>query len=74
MNQRVLARKQEIAAVERYQIRYNTATHMAATAGKITKYANALIDEALAICGSPYYKLSNRRWSKEALAYLALFG
>lgn len=44
-----------------------------ATNGKSSKYANALIDEALAICGSPYHKLSFRRWGKEAMAFLERF-
>ena len=69
--QRDLATQQEIKAMKKYNALYNNVTFTKATQGKSTQYANALIDESLAICGSPYYKLSYRRWGKDALAHLA---
>lgn len=71
--QNELAGKQWQQAMDRYNERYNNRTYQAATAGKSVKYANALTGEAMALCGCPYYKLSNRQWSEAALAHLANF-
>lgn len=68
-----LARNQEVEAMRRYHAGYNNITFLKATVGKSVQYANALIDESLAICGSPYYKMSNRKWSAEALEHLSNF-
>jgi len=68
-----LVRDREVEAMERYHAGYNNIIFVKATVGKSTQYANALIDESLAICGSPYYKLSNRKWSAEAIEHLNNF-
>ena len=60
-------------AMDKYNRCYHNPSYMAATHGKSVQYANALTDEALALCGHPRYKLSHRRWSDEALAHLAQF-
>ena len=60
-------------AITRYNNRFDPAAYNAATKGRSTRWANALISEALAICGHPHYRLSRRRWGKAALAFLALF-
>jgi hypothetical protein len=45
-----------------------------ATAEKSTKYANNLIDAALALCGDPDYQFPRyRNWSAEAWAFLGQF-
>jgi len=56
-----------------YHQHYNNARFVGATYHRTTEYANALIDEALAICGHPHHRLSRRRWSAEAVAFLAAF-
>jgi hypothetical protein len=60
-------------AMKRYNARYDNHVFSMATDGKTSWYANALIDEALALCGDPYYSPSKRRYCKEAQAFLALF-
>lgn len=61
------------AAMEKYNACYDNKTYAAAIAGKSTAYANALTDEALALCGHPRYRLSYRKWNEAALAHLANF-
>ena len=63
----------ETAALTRYNSRYENALYMVATRGMNSKSANALIDDALAICGHPSYKRSARRWNKRAQKFLAQF-
>lgn len=67
--------KEEMAAlaVLQYGESFNNDLYTQATAGKSVTYANALIDEALAFCGHPWHKFSNRRWSIAALVFLAEF-
>lgn len=72
-NQYTIAEKQDIVAYTRYNTQYDNTFYKIATHKKTLKYSNSLIDEALAICGSPYYKLSRRRWSKDAINFLKLF-
>ena len=61
-------------AMAMYYARYDSTSYLAATTGKSVAYANALIDESLALCGHPMYKVSiNRKWGKNALAHLANF-
>ena len=61
-------------AMQRYHARFDNAAFTRATEGKTSAYANALIDEALAICGHPWYGLSHRHWSAEAVDFLSKFG
>jgi len=61
-------------AMQRYHARFDNVAFIAATEGKTSTYANALIDEALAICGHPWYGLSHRHWSAEAQGFLKRFG
>jgi predicted urease superfamily metal-dependent hydrolase len=67
------ARLQMRAAMRRYHLRYDNELYRKATAGKSVAYANALIDEALAICGHPHYRLSRRRWAVPARVFLLQF-
>lgn len=60
-------------AMVRYNTRYNNDLYKTAIEGKSSRYGNALIDEALAMCGDPHYKLSWRKWGAEARAFLAEF-
>ena len=71
--QEQIARGQARAAMKRYHAHYHNDLYRDAVEGKSVEYANALIDEALAICGHPYYKLSRRRWAKPARAFLQLY-
>jgi len=68
-----LADKLHQIAMNRYNQKYNNNSFQVATNGKSSEYANALIDEALALCGSPFYKLSSRNWGSEAIAHLRKF-
>lgn len=68
-----LAENQEAKAMKKYHSCYNNQTYIDATWDKTSQYANALIDECMALCGSPYYKLSSRRWGKAAIKHLRLF-
>jgi len=72
--QEEIARLRTRYAMQRYHARFNNVAYIAATEGKSVQYANALIDEAMAICGHPYYKLSHRRWAAEAQDFLKTFG
>jgi len=63
----------EGAANDKYNGRFNNAAYQAATKNRTVKFANALIDEALALCGSPHHKVTYRAWSPVALDFLALF-
>jgi len=56
-----------------YNSAFDNHLYTMATQGKGTQYANALIDEAMALCGSPFHKMSNRRWSVKAVAFLERF-
>ena len=67
------AEAQFVAAQRRYNERFNQQRYVNATKHLSGKTANALIDDALVLCGSPYHKLSCRRWSTAALEFLALF-
>ncbi len=71
--QEEIARRQKAVAMRRYHRRYVNTVYRGATDRKSVEYANALIDEALAICGHPQYKLSRRWWAEPALAFLRLF-
>ncbi len=69
-----IAYTQSQAAMLRYYGRFDNERYRTAVEGKSVRYANALTDEALAICGHPYYKLSRRHWAQEARAFLEHFG
>ena len=60
-------------AMQRYHSRFDNERYCTAVDGKSVQYANALTDEALAICGHPYYRLSRRHWSAAARAFLEVF-
>jgi len=68
-----LAGEQVDRVMAKYGARYNNDVYLAATQGMSTEDANLLIDDALAMCGSPFYKLSETRWEPEALEFLKLF-
>jgi hypothetical protein len=72
--QEEISQSQERVAMQRYHARYDNRTFTRATQDKTSAYANALIDEALAICGHPWYGLSHRHWTPEAVAFLRKFG
>jgi len=68
-----IRRKRGEQANKRYHARFNNDLYRAATKDRTCQYANALIDEAMALCGDPYFKLSYRNWSAAAEAFLAEF-
>jgi hypothetical protein len=70
----LIADKQHELAMALYNARYDNALYSQATGGKSNGYANALIDEALALCGSPYYRVSRRNWGPEAVGFLSQVG
>lgn len=61
------------AATARYKERYDSKAYRAATVSLTIASANALLDDALFLCGHPYYTRSNRDWSENVLEFLALF-
>ena len=71
--QEELARFQARAAMQKYHRGFVNDVYRSAVEGKSAGYANALIDEALALCGHPYYRLSYRRWAQSAQDFLKLF-
>lgn len=72
-NTYTLAAKPQKAAMERYHAGYDNRLYSKAIEGKSVSYANALTNEALALCGSPYYNVTRRRWSQAALDFLKEF-
>ena len=60
-------------AMARYHSRFDNERYRTAIEGRSINYANALTDEALAICGHPYYRLSRRYCSAAARAFLEVF-
>ena len=71
--QEEFARLQARAATKRYHTHFDNDAYHRAVEGKSVAYANALTDEALALCGHPYYKLSRRHWARPAQSFLRLF-
>jgi hypothetical protein len=78
-NVKALARRRRVAdqaAMKLYNERYNNDLYKAAIKGRSVNYANALTDEALAYCGSPYHQVHMYKyggWSEAAVAFLAEF-
>jgi len=68
-----IAVKMDFLAKHYYHEHFDNAIYHKATKGKTSTYDNALINEAMAICGSPFYTISWRNWSKEAIDFLSLF-
>ena len=66
-------RRMAVLAFARYNGLYDNNLYTRATTGRTVVYSNALIDQALAICGHPNYRVSFRHWGKDALAFLANF-
>ena len=65
---------QSARAVQRYNSCYNNVLFIGATSGKSSTYANRLIDDALALCGDPYYFFPpSRRYCAAAWRFLDLF-
>ena len=62
-----------LSADERYNERYNNDVYQKATAGKSVADSNLLIDDAMFLCGSQYYRYSETDWDEDALAFLVLF-
>lgn len=60
-------------AYRRYHARYDNRLYLKATEGRSSRRANKLIDDAMAICGYPHYRLSRMDWSEDELAFLRLF-
>lgn len=68
-----LAAGQDKKAMIKYNLCYNNHVYTTATKDKSYHFANQLIDDGLALCGSPFYKLSNTDYSNKALDFLKLF-
>jgi hypothetical protein len=67
------AHPQSQRALKKYNALYDNTLLAAAKEGHDENYANLLIDDALAICGSPLYVLSRQAWDEKALRFLAQF-
>lgn len=68
-----LGRLQEARASSLYNQLYNNALFVEASKGQPEDYGNALLDEALAICGHPHHKLSDTKWDDKAFEFLRKF-
>ncbi len=74
VNLRETADSQFFVALGKYNARYNNATYLHATKGSSSKRVGKLIAAAMALCGSPYHKLSaGSMWTGGELAFLTLF-
>jgi hypothetical protein len=73
MKSREIAHFKAAQAIQHYDKCFQRPIYLIAIKNKSFSYANALKYEAMAICGSPHYKLSNRNWGNEAIEFLALF-
>lgn len=71
--QQSLAHDATVRANKKYNANYDNVVYVKAISGKSSGYANALVDEALALCGDPHYEISNRDWSEAAANFLVLF-
>ena len=56
-----------------YNAHFDNHLYNKATVGKSAEYGCALQDDAMALCGSPYFKVSRRNWAQSALDFLARF-
>lgn len=68
-----IAAAQADRAMSHYHAHYDNAVYTKATRGMSVARANKLLDDALAICGDPHYKLSRIVWNAKARAFLTLF-
>jgi len=68
-----LAKLQEARAMNKYNQLYDNALYAQAVNGKSNQYANQLINNALALCGHPHYRMSDRKWSQDAFRFLMVF-
>ena len=73
LEQVIIASGQIIAAYRTYNEHFDPELYTAAVRGRTVEYGNALIDEAMALCGHPQYKLSDRIWPPEARTFLICF-
>lgn len=72
-NNYTLGNKQQETALKKYNSKFNNVTYTSATNEKSIAYCIRLQYDAIALCGSPHYRLSNIKYSKEAQAFLQLF-
>jgi hypothetical protein len=61
------------AALVRYHARYDNDLYKRATAGKSVERCNALIDEAMSICGHPRFSVTYTNWTAGELDFLRRF-
>lgn len=66
-------KRQSERASRIYHACYDNTAYMKAVHGRSVTYANALLDEAMAVCGHPRFVLSFRNWSPNAIAFLERF-
>lgn len=69
-----LASAQNDRANARYHRHFDNKVYLAATIHGNSDRANLLIDEAMAICGSPYHAIhQDEHWNEAELAFLQMF-
>jgi len=68
-----LGRRASTEAQKKYAERFDGEMYKRATEGLSGVAANVLIDDALALCGSPHYKLSRSEWDMPQIKFLELF-
>ncbi len=69
---KVASQRHEIAN-RRYDECYDNMIYEKAGYGYMIEERNTLIDDAMALCGSPYHAMSQTGWSMNALRFLRLF-
>lgn len=63
-----------IDASKRYHKGYDNVLFVRATRkNRNVARANHLIDTALALCGSPYYRVDHTEWNQDEIAFLQAF-
>jgi len=68
--------QQELKALQLYNERYDNDVYTAAVDGQSAEYANELLDDAYALCGSPWFMPAtrdSRDGQPAAQRFLALF-
>jgi len=60
-------------ASQKYLERFDNDVYRSATIGKSARYANELLDNAMALCGNPSYRVTFRKWNESAQDFLELF-
>lgn len=68
-----LARRLHLQAFRRYDRAYNNELYLQATRHLDVQTCSLLVDDALALCGSPFHPISFTRWDDDQQRFLLSF-